>query len=573
MSTPRFALRLAALAISGIIGISAVERAHAVDGGIFELDANAIDNGASTDDWQSFFVNPPTAATTRTTGIVADVSPAVFRQGSKDTDNISAWRYDLNSSPPKDDMLHAYAAAYNADGTTIPIPGASNGDLVVYFGADRASFNGTASLGFWFFKNPVARDDASGRFINPSTGAPATHANGDTLVAFEYTNGGAITTIKLFVWQNGTLVDRGSIGTTATSTPGLFCNTASAGIPADSICGATNAGSIPLPWNGTVAAGQFFEGGINLTKAIGGDACFASFMATSRASSTQNASIKNFILDAFPVCSVSVTKTCANPQLVGANSIRYTVTGQVLNDGGGTLSNIQLTDSPPLDSGSLGFFTCDAGGQPTTTPASNSTLAAGASVCYRGTITSGTNGPSDTITVTASTGGGSVTDSQSATCPQLQVNTGINVTKVCDLDIVQQNSQLVLKVNFGGSVCNTSDVALSNVKVCETHGVNIPAGQTPCTVTPRKEFNIGTLPAAGTAGSCVNYQTFATAQNPASYFPANADVGSLTQPDINPVLFKDQVGAVGTPPAILNQPNVSAIPAEATCGLCPTTEN
>lgn len=572
MSKQRFIKRLATLAIGGIIGVGTMAPALAVDGGIFELDANAIDGTpgvGATDDWQSFFVSPPTGHTTRTTGIVADSSPAVFRNGSKDTQDISAWRYDLGSAPPKDDMLNAYAAAYNADSATTPIPGASNGDLVVYFGADRQSFNGTASLGFWFFKNPVARNDATGSFVNPATGQAATHANGDTLVAFEYTNGGAITTIKVFVWQNGQLVDKGTINAAPTTTSGVFCNTASVGIPADSICGATNPGNIGLPWNGTVSAGQFFEGGINLTKAIGGDACFASFMATSRSSSTANSSIKNFILDAFPVCSVAVTKACASPELVNNGSaIRYTVTGQVTNDGGGVLQSISLSDNPPLDANTLGFFTCDAGGQPTTTPASSSSLAPGASVCYSAKITSSTNGPSDTITVTASTGSGSVTDSATAVCPVLELNTGIAVTKACDLDIVQQNNQLVLKVNYGGSVCNNGTVALSDVKVCETHGVNLN-GQSPCAVTPRKEFSIGSL----AAGACVNYQDYATANNPASYFPANADVGSLTQPEINPVLFKDQVGAVGTPPAILNQPNVSAIPAEATCGLCPAPTN
>lgn len=561
MNNFRLSRFLATLALSTITCLAAAP-SLAVDGGVFELDANALDQSANTDDWESFFVNPPTAHTTRTTGIVSDSSPAVFRNGSKDIDDISAWRYDLGSSPPKDDMLHAYAAAYSVDSPTIVIPGASDGDLVVYFGADRVAFNGTASLGFWFFKNPVERSDSQKRFINPVTGQPATHANGDTLVAFEYTNGGAVTTVKVFEWQNGSLVDKGSIGTAPTTTPGVYCNTASIGAPADSICGGTNPGSIALPWNGNVNAGQFFEGGINLSRVIGGDACFASFMATSRTSSTATASIKNFIIHSFPVCSVSVTKTCASPQLLGT-SIRYSITGQVLNDGGGALQSLSLTDNPPLDAGSLGYFTCDGNGQPTQTSTASSPLAAGASVCYRATITSATNGPSDTVTVSASTGTGSVSDNATATCPQLQVNTGMTVSKACDVDIVQQSNQLVLKVNYGGSVCNTSDVALSNVKVCETHGLIIPAGQTPCTVSPRKEFSIGTM----AAGACVNYQDYGTA----NYFPANADVGSLTQPEINPVQFKDQVGAVGTPPAILNLPQVSALPAEAQCGLCPAT--
>ena len=50
--------------------------------------------------------------------------------------------------------------------------------------------------------------------------------------AFEYTNGGAVTSVKVYEWMNGALVDKGTIGAAATTTPGVYCNTASVGIPA-----------------------------------------------------------------------------------------------------------------------------------------------------------------------------------------------------------------------------------------------------------------------------------------------------------------------------------------------------
>ena len=46
--------------------------------------------------------------------------------------------------PDKDDLTHAYAAAYN-----------ENSDLLLYFGADRISNVGDAFMGFWFFKQKV----------------------------------------------------------------------------------------------------------------------------------------------------------------------------------------------------------------------------------------------------------------------------------------------------------------------------------------------------------------------------------------------------------------------------------
>ena len=262
--------------------------------GFFALDSNTADTnaGSAPDDWESF-ISGGTPNTSKATGIVDDSNPPkVFRNGSKDTQDISAWRYDLGSSPPKDDMLHAYAAAYKATAESVartsPATSAVD-DLLIYFGADRAAFQGTASLGFWFFKNPI--DTLNGSFVVAGTSTPATHTDGDTLVAFEYTNGGAVTDVRIFQWINGVLTPRVPlIALGATAASGVHCD------PLDQVCGATNTGNLALPWNGTVKAGQFFEAGINITKLVGGDGCYSSFMATSRSSSVEGAALKNFIL-------------------------------------------------------------------------------------------------------------------------------------------------------------------------------------------------------------------------------------------------------------------------------------
>ncbi len=529
--------------------------AHAISTeGLFELDGNVADpsGAALPDDWASFHIVPSQGHTTQTSGIVADTTPSVFR-GSKDTQDISSWRYDLGSSPPKDDLLHAYAAAYTA---TTATGSTAVGDLLIYFGANRAAFNGTASLGFWFFKNPIALDNANGRFINPNTNALATHANGDVLVAFEYTNGGAVSGVRLFTWTGGQLAESGSIGVAPTTNPNVFCNSN------DTICGSNNHEALTLPWGGAIAPGQFFEGGINLTSIFqGGDTCFAGFMATTRTSDTANATIKNFILGNFPVCHLTVTKSCESAVFQAAtNNVLNTVVGRVLNDGGGLLTNISLVDNPAFGS-APSFYTCTAAGLPTTTPKSPSSLPAGDSICYRASQTSGTLVTSDTVTANASAGTSTITNTATATCTASAPSTGLSVTKICDVDLVAQNSQLALKVNYSGSVTNTGGVALSNVIVCEAHEQTIGAGQTPCDV-PHITHNIGTLAAAGLPGSSATYS--------GSYFPSlaltGAGVSTLSSPEN--AVFKDQASAAGSLPTILGGGLVKAIAVEATCPLC-----
>lgn len=506
---------------------------------LFELDGNAKEEGGVPgDDWSTLAVMTA-SATPRSTGIIADTVPAVFRSGSKDTEDISNWRYDLGSSPPKDDIVHAYAVAYTA---TEP---ALAGDLLVYFGADRKAFSGTASLGFWFFKQQVTRSDSTRGFVNAATNTQATHTEGDALVAFEYTNGGGVTEVRVYTWHNNALVLKSSVGLTATNKPGVFCDAD------ERICGSTNSSRIDLATGESVEAGQFFEGGINISKLVGLDNCFASFMATSRSSDTTNASVKNFILGSFPVCHLSVTKSCDTSEYQASNdTILFTVKGAVLNDGGGPLTNISLVDSPAFNAGSLQYYTCDAGGQPTTTLATlPSSLAVGASICYRGKYTSNTLTRYDEITATATTGSSTVSGTANASCTGTKPSTGLSITKTCDLDLVQQSGQLGVKVNFGGSVTNDGEVTLKNVSVCERH-----EGATACNVT----VTIGDLaPKEGKSYS--GYYMPSLALN-------SSGNSALTEP--YNARFKDFATATGTPPAIFGTTTVQSSTVEATCTLC-----
>src|SRR5262249_42992854 len=67
--------------------------------------------------------------------------------GSKDTSGISQWNWKVQMPQDKDDIADAFAASY-ADAVT--------GHQFVFAGLDRYSANGNATVGFWFFQQPVA---------------------------------------------------------------------------------------------------------------------------------------------------------------------------------------------------------------------------------------------------------------------------------------------------------------------------------------------------------------------------------------------------------------------------------
>src|SRR5262245_26224509 len=170
--------------------------ARAVDEiGVFELDGNATKNLAGPgDDWDTVLLGGGGAADA-TTGVLTDPAPgSIFMGGgSKDYIDIPSWRYKDGSVPDKDNITNAYAAAYNV-----------NGDLVVYFGADRFANNGDAQLGFWFFQQNITTN-ANGTFSG-------VHVIGDVLILANLTQGGDIPTIQFLRWvgvggdqQGGTL--------------------------------------------------------------------------------------------------------------------------------------------------------------------------------------------------------------------------------------------------------------------------------------------------------------------------------------------------------------------------------
>lgn len=278
----------------------------------FELDGNAVASGGSLDDW-STLESGPGSAIAKTTGTasggvaIADLDGVTIYTGggSKDDLDIPNWRYKNGSVPPKDEITNAYAALY-------AVAGGSGTEQILVFGADRFAQSGASQIGFWFFQKDVHPVSGSDTFS-------AEHENGDILILSDFTQGGAITTIRVFQWHfpggsiNGTLDQVGvGVDCTAAGSPKFFC-------------GEVNSSPETSPWTyvpksgpaGTFPTGGFYEGGVNLSALGIADACFASFLAETRSSPSVDATLKDFVQGSFPqkptVSAPDATLTCANP--------------------------------------------------------------------------------------------------------------------------------------------------------------------------------------------------------------------------------------------------------------------
>jgi hypothetical protein len=285
------------------------------DTGSFELDGNANNQAAPGDDWDnvchqvSATACPTPADTTGATAVDWVAEPnhnaSIFTGGgSKDPQDISNWAWkDAGGLPDKDNLLHGFAARYNTN----------EGD-VLYFGSDRLDNSGDAQQGFWFFQNSIAKgsNSSGGGF-----GFTGVHRAGDLLIISDFSNGGTVSTITVYSWDPTCKKTGGTCGDanlrTLASSTNANCATAGAN---DAFCGLVNANTITMPWsftdksgtpNNGALNGEFYEGGVNLTRLGLADRCFASVASETRSSTSTTATLKDFILGGFGSCGSSVT--------------------------------------------------------------------------------------------------------------------------------------------------------------------------------------------------------------------------------------------------------------------------
>jgi hypothetical protein len=345
----RWRFLAAPLLLPMILGLMLIGLAQAApdDNGLFELDANVMDQAAAGDDWSNIFAGTDSAFTD--TGIVADPSPqTIFTGGgSKDDLDIPQWQHKNGNVPDKDDITNAYAAAYTL-----------GGDTFVYFGMDRFAVQGSANVGFWFLQGDVA----------PIPGVPAgststfsgEHEVGDLLVLSEFDQGGGGVSIKVFEWV-GTGGDEGG-GTLRTLIGG------DTGLPAD--CDATsvaanvcaNVNTAPLldadiPWNYVGKSGtrnmptaSFFEGGINLSALLPEEPCITNMVAETRSSFEVNAVLKDFVHANFQLCGANISIGPSAVNEVGDEhtfdiDVNRLVAGSETPVDDGTIVTVTLTDA------------------------------------------------------------------------------------------------------------------------------------------------------------------------------------------------------------------------------------
>jgi hypothetical protein len=366
---------LTVLAIAGLVSGTVLAGGTAlatVPNADFELEGNTLDASTTPgDDWATLYTDTNDAGANfdgfafinDKSGTGGDTTYWTGG-GSKDRNDIASWQFTSNDqSPDKNDIVNAFAAIYR------------DGNDSLFFGADRFAVNGDAQMGFWFLSNPICLSGQTsgsivcpsnnpGKFLDPSTGAIAHHANGDLLVLVNFNNGGTLGLAGVYEWQGGVngapvqvLVGTGADCKGVTSLD--FCSTSNTG----------NLTSEPIwPYTGkngvtSYKTSAFIEGGINLAAIPGVAACFPTFLAETRSSSgpstglSLDAQLKDLAFGQFELCQPS-TSLSASSDVTVVNGGSTTLTFTETNDGNEDLENVSVT----VDNGcTLGSPTGDDG--------------------------------------------------------------------------------------------------------------------------------------------------------------------------------------------------------------------
>jgi PKD-like domain/FlgD Ig-like domain len=261
----------------------------------FELDGDAFATSPNPpgDDWNLVFDG--SSAAILTTGIVSDFPSKkddYFQIGTKDQDDVTSWRYNVQSTPDKDDILHGGAAQYNN---------------MLYFFGDRFDVSGDAQIGFWFLKDTV-------NVVVPGSTFTGKHSIGDLLVLSNFINGGGTPVIFAYEWVGSGGSD-GPLNKQTLSESNSFAivNTTAITSPWDYKA----KGKVPSK---TIPAGALFEGGIDLgcLTGAGVSACFSNFILETRSSASVTASLKDFLIGRFSASGqASVATVLKSEETVG----------------------------------------------------------------------------------------------------------------------------------------------------------------------------------------------------------------------------------------------------------------
>jgi glutamine cyclotransferase len=546
------------------------------DNSIFELDGNTITT--QSQDWDKIFSNSSTAAVTAFTTDVTGAGDDILTGGTtKDTNDFSKWAWKQNATTgvqDKDDLEHAFAAAYRANGHTL-----------IYFGADRFSNSGDSQIGFWFVQDPnvAINHNASG---GASGGFDGKHIDGDILIVAHFVNGGAVPQITLYQWSGGTIVQVGNVDTN-------LCNSTTG---TNSICAITNSGSYTTGgWTYTEKAsdspqgtGVFMEGGIDINAFFPTAPCISRFFAETRSSQSTTATLSDFTVPVpFSLCSVDVAKTCSTGALQtaadGSNFVRYTFSGSV-STASGPVFDPTVKDTFPtgatnthlgLGTSALTTPSCTpVGGVCTVQLCTNCSLGNATPQSYSGYFDvpaplpassaanpSGTNPNQIQATASASEGGPqTVTSKVKAWVPNdlsgqschVEVGSNLTLAKGCEVDIVSSGSNLFLRVQTEIKVCSTVPVTAGGVQI---KGINLTDSVTGSVASNLTLNAPASSSAADLAAAC-------------RHFYPHYDPSTCSSTD-GRCAFSDTVTLTGAQDDFGNA--VSApVPSSATCRVCPS---
>jgi hypothetical protein len=294
--------------------------------------------------------------------------PTVYTGTGGETNNedLNTETYGTGSVPPKDEIENAYALAHIR----------SDGHTEVFFGSERVVNGGDSHVDFEFLQQGLATPTAcAGTF-------QGNRAQGDLLITTDFTGGGTSANPKIYKWICRTLAayaaadDKkicdpsptgpdydGTAGTGAaganysphyevlsnleTVNPADFPNT----VNTQSInCGGWACRDSKGNRVDTLAANQFFEGGLDLTE-LGFNGCLSTFIPHTRSSQSFTATLKDF---GGPI----KFNTCFPPSAHTAVSSSTILLGDSITD------HATLTGSAGTVEGTVDFFVC--GPQPGT---------------------------------------------------------------------------------------------------------------------------------------------------------------------------------------------------------------
>jgi hypothetical protein len=527
-----------------VAGLTTTAGVFAVDGnppGLFELDGNTVDSGSPGDDWDGLFLGTQVGTPAASTGILPDPAPVtIFTQGgSKDIRDVTEWKYKDGSVPDKDDITNAYAAAYVNPSDVLHNGQVvhSAGDAIIYFGLDRFANTGDAFAGFWFFQDDVGlgpNGSFNGQHVGRSGDQP-----GDLLVLVEYPQGAnAQPEIKVYEWDPLD-ADNDNVATNLDeiySSSNAMCDSGGDKLA----CAITNVANLPgapaWPYaNKTGYSGippeSFFEGGINVSKLLGGDVpCFSSFLAETRSSRSETAQLKDFVLGDFNLCSIAVTKQCTAAVNSAGDSIAVDFSGVVTNDGGLPLTNVTVKDDmgTPDTADDITVF-------------GPATLQPGESQPYSGDYGTTAIPATDTVTAEGHRNSTTLTDTAEATCSP-DITPALTVNKQCTAAI--NTGGTGIDVLFNGSVSNTGNVALENVTVVDDNGTpGVPGDDVtvlgPISLAPGASANYsGGFAASG--ASSTDHVT-ATGSDVLTQTPVEANAEATCAADITPDILVSKV--------------------------------